>query len=255
MTDPILLDRRKLFEQVAAHLEREILEGKLRAGDRLPPERELQSRFGVGRPAIREALITLQRAGLVEIGNGMPARVSMPTMQGVVAGLVPTVQHILSNAAGQRQLQGVRLFVEVGLVRHAAASATADDLRRLSAALDDNRKTIGDLEAFIRTDVAFHFAFAEITKNPAFVALHDAMSTWLLQQRRIALQEPDEDRRGYDAHESIYEAVVARDPDAAERAMREHLESGWVAFWHRYPEKSPESAPGATAPAGPAPDR
>src|SRR5665213_2025710 len=103
MTDPILLDRRRLFEQVAAHLEREILEGKLRAGDRLPPERDLQSRFGVGRPAIREALITLQRAGLVEIGNGSPARVSMPTMKVVVAGLVPTVQHILSNAAGQRQ--------------------------------------------------------------------------------------------------------------------------------------------------------
>jgi DNA-binding FadR family transcriptional regulator len=233
-----VIDRRKLFEQVAARLEREILEGKLKSGDRLPPERDLRLRFGVGRPAIREALITLQGKGLVEIGNGMPARVAMPTMRGVVADLVPTVQHILSNASGQRQLQGVRLFVEVGLVRHAAASATADDLQLLARALEDNRKTVGNVEGFIRTDVAFHFAFAEITKNPAFVALHDAMSAWLLNQRQIALQEPDEDRRGYEAHTRIYAAVAKRDPDAAERAMRDHLESGWVAFWRRYPQVS-----------------
>jgi GntR family transcriptional repressor for pyruvate dehydrogenase complex len=234
MAEPILIERRKLFEQVAAHLEREILEGKLKPGDRLPPERDLQSRFGVGRPAIREALITLQRAGLVEIGNGMPARVSMPTMKGVMAGLVPAVQQMLTNAQGQRQLQGVRLFMEVGLVRHAAENATPDDLKRLETALEANRKTLGDREGFIRTDVAFHFVFAEIMRNPAFVALHDAMSTWLLQQRQIALLEPGEDAKGFEAHTRIFEAVAARDPDAAEAAMRTHLEWGWVAFWRRY---------------------
>ena len=77
MVEPNLIDRRKLFEQVAAHLEREILEGKINPGDRLPPERDLQIRFGVGRPAIREALITLRRAGLIELGNGVPARVAL----------------------------------------------------------------------------------------------------------------------------------------------------------------------------------
>ncbi len=236
MVEPALIDRRKLFEQVAAHLEREILEGKLKPGDRLPPERDLQLRFGVGRPAIREALITLQRAGLVEIGNGAPARVSMPTVQGVMAGVVPTVQQILSSAEGQRQLQGVRLFMEVGLVRHAAENATDDDLSRLEGALQANRLTLGDREGFIRTDVAFHFVFAEIIRNPAFIALHDAMSTWLLQQRQIALLEPGEDKKGLDAHTRIFEAVVSRDPDAAEAAMRNHLEWGWVAFWRRYEE-------------------
>jgi GntR family transcriptional repressor for pyruvate dehydrogenase complex len=244
MVEPVLIDRRKLFEQVAAHLEREILEGKLKPGDRLPPERDLQLRFGVGRPAIREALITLQRAGLIEIGNGLPARVSMPTVHDVMAGLVPTVQHMLQSAEGQRQLQGVRLFMEVGLVRHAAQNATADDLERLGQALEANRRTLGDREGFIRTDVAFHYVFAEIIRNPAFVALHNAMSTWLLQQRQIALLEPGEDRKGFDAHSRIYQAVVSRDPDAAEAAMRNHLEWGWVAFWHRYEESGELGARG-----------
>jgi DNA-binding FadR family transcriptional regulator len=232
--EPIVIDRRKLFEQVAAHLERQILSGELRPGDRLPPERDLRELFGVGRPAIREALITLQRTGLIEIGNGAPARVAMPTAHGVMAGLMPGVLQLLSNAEGQRQLQGVRLFMEIGLVRHAAVKAEKEDLERIEEALVRNRESIGDLDAFIRTDVAFHYAFAKTMQNPAFLALHDAMSTWLHEQRRIALMEPDEDKAGYEAHKRIYEAVVKRDPDAAEEAMRLHLESGYNAFWHRY---------------------
>jgi GntR family transcriptional repressor for pyruvate dehydrogenase complex len=241
MTEPIYIERRKLFEQVAAHLEREILDGKMKPGDRLPPERDLQIRFGVGRPAIREALITLQRSGLVELGNGAPARVARPTANGVVAGMIPAVQQLLSGAEGQHQLQGVRLFVEVGLVRHAASNASEEELRKLKRALDANRQTVGNVQGFIQTDVAFHFVFAEIIGNPAFVALHNAMSTWLLEQRQIALTEPEEDRRGYEAHARIYDAVAARDPDAAEAAMRAHLASGWVAFWNRYgPENPPK---------------
>ena len=236
MTESVFLYRLKLFEQVAAHIHQEILSGALKPGDRLPPERDLQAKFGVGRPAIREALITLQRSGLIEFGNGAPARVTMPTADGVVAGMIPSVRQMLATAEGQRQLQGVRLFVEVGLVRHAAANATGEDISELSQALGANEAAIGDTEAFIRTDVAFHFCFAKMMRNPAFLALHDAMSTWLTQQRKIALAEPGEDRRGYEAHAEIFSAVAAHDPNAAEDAMRRHLASGSIAFWRRYEE-------------------
>jgi GntR family transcriptional repressor for pyruvate dehydrogenase complex len=233
----VLIERRKLFEQVAKHLEQEILTGMLKPGDRLPPERDLQVKFGVGRPAIREALITLQRSGLIEIGNGAPARVASPTMQGVVSGMVPAVQQMLATADGQRHLQGVRLFMEIGLVRHAALRADDEDLTKLSVALDHNRAAIGDIPSFIQSDVAFHYCLASMMKNPAFLALHDAMSTWLYEQRRVALMEPDEDRRSYEAHARIFAAVQKHDPDLAEVAMRSHLEEGWVAFWRRYSDR------------------
>ena len=234
MVGPVALDRRKLYEQVATHLEREILTGVLRPGDRLPPERDLQARFGVGRPAIREALITLQRSGLITVGNGAPARVAVPTVDDVVAGMVPGVRQMLASREGQRHLQGVRLFMEVGLVRHAAVAASEGELAGLRAALGDNQGAIGNVEAFIRTDVAFHYCLAGMMRNPAFLALHDAMSTWLLEQRRFALLEPDEDRRSYEAHARIYQAIERRDPDQAEASMRQHLEEGWVAFWRQY---------------------
>ncbi|WDR03553.1 GntR family transcriptional regulator [Devosia algicola] len=216
LNDPVVINRRKLFEQVAAHLEQEILAGKFKPGDRLPPERDLQEMFGVGRPAIREALITLQRVGLLEISNGAPARVAMPTVQGIVTGLTPAVQQILSGAEGQRQLQRVRLFMEVGLVRNAATDATDQEVQAFADALDDNRRAVGNVEDFIRTDVAFHYVLATMMHNQAFLALHDAMSTWLLEQRRIALIEPGEDTASHEAHVRIYEAVAARDADAAE---------------------------------------
>ena len=241
MAEPVLIDRRKLFEQVAAHLERDILAGKLRPGESLPPERDLQAMFGVGRPAIREALITLQRAGLIEIGNGAPARVARPNVRDVVAGLMPAMHQIIANAEGQKQLQGVRLFMEVGLVRNAAVNATDEDLEDLRQALKANKETIGDVVGFTRTDIAFHRTFAEIMRNSAFLVLHDAMSDWLREQRRIALMEKDEDKVGYQAHAKIYAAVAAHDPDAAEKAMRDHLQSGSMAFWKRYAE--PVAAP------------
>jgi GntR family transcriptional regulator, sialic acid-inducible nan operon repressor len=227
MIQPALLDRRKVFVQVAAHLEREILAGNLKPGDRLPPERDLRAMFGVGRPAIREALIKLQESGLIEIGNGMPARVTAPDAARILAGMVPAVQQFLANTEGQRQLQGVRLILEVGLVRHAARHSTPSDLARLEEAVAANKKAMGDREEFIRTDVAFHFQFAKIVRNPVFRAIYDAMSSWLQEQRRVAPIKTRDFKIAYDAHKRIFDAVASRDPDAAEAAMQDHLERGW----------------------------
>jgi GntR family transcriptional repressor for pyruvate dehydrogenase complex len=235
MVEALIIDRKKLFEQVAAHLERQILEGKLKPGDQLPPERDLQIRFGVGRPAIREALITLQRSGLVELSNGSRARVAMPTASTVVAGMGSAVRHMLSTADGQRHFQGVRLFFESGLARQAARDATDADLAGLRAALEANQAAIGDRLRFIETDVAFHYALAQITRNPVFLALHDAMSGWLKQQRVVTLEAPGQDRIAYDAHRAIYEAIAAHDPDHAESAMAAHLRQLSDTFWQRRP--------------------
>jgi GntR family transcriptional regulator, sialic acid-inducible nan operon repressor len=228
--DPIQIERRKLFEQVAEHLESLILSGKLRPGERLPPERELQQAFGVGRPAIREALITLQRAGLIEIGNGAPARVAQPSTKGLLSGLVPTMRHLLSTAEGNRQLMAVRLLVEVGLVRQAAKGRTPELLGELRAAFEAN-KTAKDREAFIASDVHFHYLIAKAAGEEAILAIHDAMSTWLRGQREVSLRDQGEMARATAAHGRILAAIEAGDPDAAEQALRDHLTEGWKSYW------------------------
>ena len=75
---------------------------------------------------------------------------------------------------------------------------------------------------------------AEITRNPIFLALHDAMSEWLTEQRVVTLEAPGQDRIAFGAHQAIYRAIRARDADAAENAMRDHLQQLSRAFWEQY---------------------
>jgi DNA-binding FadR family transcriptional regulator len=199
----------------------------------LPPERDLQNRFGVGRPAIREALITLQRSGLVEISNGARARVAMPTAQNVVSGMGSAVKQMLSTENGQRYFQGARFFFETALARNAARGATDEQIEQLKAALDANREAIGDRGRFIETDVGFHFVLAEISANPIFIALHDAISGWLKEQRVATLDAPRQEKIAYKAHVSIYEAIALHHPDEAEAAMASHLRQLEATFWRR----------------------
>jgi GntR family transcriptional regulator, sialic acid-inducible nan operon repressor len=233
MVDPLVIERKKLFEHVASHLEAQILSGKLKPGDQLPPERDLQTRFGVGRPAIREALISLQKAGLVELTNGARAKVLMPTASHIFTGMAPAVRQMLSTEEGHHYFQGARLFFEVGLAREAARHATPTDLEALAAALEANRKAIGDRERFTSTDIAFHFELAKMARNPVFIALHDQISEWLKEQRTVTLAAKGQEKTAFEAHKSIYDGIAARDPDRAEQAMRTHLEQLAVTFWQQ----------------------
>jgi GntR family transcriptional repressor for pyruvate dehydrogenase complex len=200
-----------------------IREGELTEADRLPSERELMQHFGVGRPSIREALLHLSKMGLVEIRSGERARVTRPTPQFVIDALAGTARHMISAPGGVQNFQSARLFFEVGLARNAAETATPDDIVNLGEALEANRQSLGDLRKFERTDVDFHYVLAVMTHNPIFMAIHAALAEWLLEQRRTTLAQ-GEDLKAYEAHKAIFEAIKARDPDRAERAMRVHLE-------------------------------
>jgi DNA-binding FadR family transcriptional regulator len=219
----VVIRRRKLYEDVADHLDKMIQAGAYAPTDHLPSERDLMKQFGVGRPAVREALFHLRKMGVVELRSGERARVTRPTPQLVLNGLAGTARHMLAAPNGVREFQGARAFFEVGLARHAATFATAEDIAAFQAALASNRETIGDLDRFQETDVAFHYVLAVIPGNSIFPAIHAALAEWLLDQRRTTLAA-GEDRVAYEAHRMIFEAVAAHDPDQAERAMRDHLE-------------------------------
>lgn len=217
------IGRRKLFELLAEHIEAQIIAGKLKPGEQLPPERELQAVFGVGRPAVREALIALERAGMIEIGNGARSKVAQPSAANLLSSIVSPVKHLLSTPEGNNQFQAVRLLIEEGLVRKAAREATPEFIRELRSAFEQNCASIGVLEDFIRTDVAFHYTIARFAGEPAILAIHQAMSGWLSAQREVSLRMPGAAEQATKHHARILEAIEARDPALAEEAMRAHL--------------------------------
>jgi GntR family transcriptional repressor for pyruvate dehydrogenase complex len=231
MPERTSIRRSKLYEQVATEIEALIGRGEFKTGERLPSERELMRRFGVGRTAVREAIFALQRLGLVETGNGTRHRVMEPTTDAVIRSMAGAARHFLSRPGGVEHMQDARTFLEVGLARHAAANVKPGDIERLGAALEENRRAIDDLRAFERTDVAFHFELARLSGNPIFSAIHEAVVGWLHEQRTTSLLLPGQNRAAFEAHKAIFEAIAARDPERAERSMRAHLAQVAATYW------------------------
>ena len=106
--------------------------------------------LGVGRSAVREALLSLQKMGLVSLSSGERARVTAPTATALVQELSGAARHLLAQEGGIRRFQEARMLFEIGLARLAAKQATADDLAGCKDALEANRLAIGDRAAFMR---------------------------------------------------------------------------------------------------------
>src|SRR4030095_4863949 len=95
-----VIRRRKLYEEIAQHLEQRIRDQAVATGEQLPSERDLMKEFGVGRPAVREALFHLQRMGLVEVRPGARAQVAIPSVQGVMHSVAGSARYLLSASEG-----------------------------------------------------------------------------------------------------------------------------------------------------------
>ena len=217
------IKRRKIHEDVAAQIEAAIVSGEFAEGDLLPTERQLMVSFGVGRPAVREALLLLEKSGFLRSVAGGRPRVSRPTIDVMVDQLSGTAKHFLASEEGERAFQDARRIFEAAIARNAAEVATPQEIARLSEALEENRAALDDMVRFEETDVAFHLALAKIGDNPVFAALHGAISEWLSMQRHVALRVDGVAEQALRSHERIFKAVAARQPDEAWRAMDRHL--------------------------------
>ena len=227
----IAIKRSKLFEQVADVLERRIHDQDLPAGAELPSERDLMKEFGVGRPAVREALFHLQRMGLLEIRAGARAQVAIPSVRAVMHSVAGSARYLLSASEGIKHFQEARILFETGLVRDAARLANDADIARVRTVLNDNRDSIGDIRRFEQSDVAFHFAIATVPNNPIYTTLHSAIIEWLVDQRHVTLSYPGQNKVAYRAHAAIFEAIADRDPEAAASEMCAHLEQVAALYW------------------------
>ncbi|OLP62046.1 GntR family transcriptional regulator [Xaviernesmea oryzae] len=221
--DPI--PRRKLADAVFDRLEQMITSGEMRPGDEMPSERVLMERFGVGRPAIREAMQALAGKGLVAISHGERARVLQVTAQSIFRQVDLTAKIMLSQSDdGLENLKSARIFFERGMAREAAAKTTAQDLDDLAAIIAHQRAMIGRPEDFIAADMAFHARIARISGNPIFSAVSEAMLAWLRAYHMHLLIWAGNESVTLDEHEGILACLAARDADRAEAAMRDHLE-------------------------------
>lgn len=218
------IQRRKIYQEVLDRLMERIRSGVIPPGSQLPSERELMEEYGVGRPAVREALQTLERSGIVEILHGERARVVVPTAERLVAQLAGGAMHLLRTQPGSLEyLKDARLFLETGTARIAAARASEEQVASLRLSIARHRASMVNLAQFIEQDMAFHREIAGISGNPIFSAIVEALFRWASEYYQSMVRAPGAEELTLSEHERIVDAIAARDPEGAAAAMRAHL--------------------------------
>jgi GntR family transcriptional repressor for pyruvate dehydrogenase complex len=171
----------RAFEDIAAQIRAELAAGRLKVGSRLPSERALSEQFNVSRNTLREALRSLEHAGLIRLQKGASggAFISERSGEAVVTGLLD-LYHV--GAIGPAQLTQARIWLESIIVREACQRATPEDLAELYRNIEQAQAatTAGDFDLRSKTHIDFHRILARMTGNPIMVVMMDALLTVLL---------------------------------------------------------------------------
>ncbi|MDF2467224.1 MAG: transcriptional regulator, GntR family [Ramlibacter sp.] len=218
------IQRRKLYQDVVERLMLRIQSGEIRPGDHLPPERELMDVYGVGRPAVREALQALERSGIVEISHGERAKVVVPTARDLILQIASGTRHLLQSQPDMLDhLKEARLFLEIGTARMAAQKAGPQDIEALRARIEDQRAALTQMERFLACDMAFHREIARVSGNPIFPAVVEAVFQWAGDYYQPLVRAPGAEHLTLQEHTRLVDAIAAHDADAAEQAVRAHV--------------------------------
>lgn len=216
----------RVSSAIVAQIRQFIVTGDLVPGDRLPPERELASQFGVSRVSVRDALRVLEVLGLLEIRVGASggAFVTKPTSRVVGEG----VQNLLlTSVATPEHVAETRLVLELGIVTLACERATAADLERLRERCQAGRQALVEGRYERHHSEAFHEVLATATHNPALALIAESFRGSLSLLSLRSQQDPDaRHRRSVRDHEALVDAIGERDVARSRTLLIDHLTQG-----------------------------
>ena len=217
----------RLSDVVATELENRILEGSLKAGDRLPAERELALELGVSRPSLRAALQSLVAKGLLITRHGGGTFVT-DTMQAAFTD--PWHQMLKDHPDIRGDMLEFRHMLEGQAARLAAERATEEDFERIRQCHGALERAFEeqDLALCIKTDVEFHQAIAEASHNVMIghlsSSLHKVMEGHVQGNLEYLTARPELWAQLRVQHLAIWDAVRERRMELAGRAAHQHLE-------------------------------
>ncbi|MDC7684153.1 FadR/GntR family transcriptional regulator [Asticcacaulis sp. BYS171W] len=199
------------------------------AGSALPPENVLCDMFEVSRTVVREATTALTEKGLVVSQQGRGTIVQGETywnrLDPMVLGALFQREDGLSYLDN---LVEIRVALEASMAAKVARKATDAELAELRAQMDKLAGMVADPAAYIVEDVVLHHMIMRISGDRLSEAIIDGIQGRALSNFAYAGKLSVEHIRDtHDAHQKVYDAILARDPDGAARAMRDHIESSW----------------------------
>ena len=222
---PLRRKPRTLALELVESLRDRIRDGRLALGDKLPTEAAIMAEFSVSRTVVREAISKLQASGLVETRHGIGTFVlglgQTPGFK-ITADQLGTLRDVIA-------VLEVRIGVETEAAALAAQRRTDVNLKAMREALDAVAAAVDAGRDAVASDFQFHLEIARATQNSHFAELMGTLGSMIIPRARLAaMDSANDERRQYlrrvnGEHESIYDAIVGQDPDAARAAMRTHL--------------------------------
>ena len=212
-----LVEPKRLYRQIADQLAQLIANGEFPAGTRLPAERELAASFGVSRASVREAIISLEMSGLVEVRVG--------------TGIFVTQEEAAARPRGDAgpgpfELLAARKLLEGEIAALAAHNARAHHVEALQHSVARLAQDLDDFAARESEDRDFHLLLAKATGNGSLELVVEGLwnqraELWGRLQRHFHTNDLAE--RTIRDHAAIADAVEAKNPERARAAMHRHL--------------------------------
>ncbi|CAN7577924.1 FadR/GntR family transcriptional regulator [Acidovorax sp. LjRoot194] len=216
---------RTLALELVESLGDRIRDGRLALGDKLPTEAAIMTEFSVSRTVVREAISKLQASGLVETRHGIGTFV-LGLGQAPGFKITPDQFSTLRDVIAVLEL---RIGVETEAAALAAQRRSEGNLKAMREALDAVAAAVEAGRDAVASDFQFHLEIARATHNSHFAELMGTLGSMIIPRARldsvdgVSNERSQYLRRVNGEHESIYDAIVAQDPDAARAAMRTHL--------------------------------
>lgn len=220
---------------VAQRIVRDIVRGGLGPGDLLPPERTMLDKYETGRGTLREALRLLEFQGVIAL---------KPGPRGGPVLLDPDASHLASTVVLLMQLKEapfrtiveVRSALEPMISSLAAARISDESIADLGGTIEAMRENLGDQHIFLDANKRFHDIIAWSSGNALFGYIVDSL-LGIMDGTIIGIDYPSPRRAAIlKAHESIFEAINARDEKESEARMRKHIDEYVRYAQRKFPE-------------------
>lgn len=197
-------------------------EGKLKPGDRLPPQRELASLMGLSATVVREAVRGLASMKVIHVVHGRGAYVRQVSPKDLIR---PEALFSVLDRETLLHAIEVRGILEVEAIALAAERHTSDDLLEMERILSKIERALSSGRDPLGHGPAFHTALAAATHNPVLTEIIKPFIELMARGARvISANVPEAVDREWASHSELYEAIRSRDPELARSRMRAHLE-------------------------------
>jgi GntR family transcriptional repressor for pyruvate dehydrogenase complex len=213
--------KKRVYEDIVQQIHHLIQKGKLKRGDQLPTERELVDTFKVSRASVREAILYLESMKLVESRQGNGTYVIASSEEALVQPLASTLFLEKDNLM---DIFSIRKIIEPQVAQLAAEKATASEINELEEILQEQTRDLAEGLNLTKTDSEFHNLLTQTAKNRVLERLLLTILDLLEHTREKYLQVDGRAQQSLKGHQEVLSAIKARNPVAARKAMRRHLE-------------------------------